>query len=1475
MRRRGRNELLRRVEDGTPGPTALPPDVGLSRTSAAMAEPQQLDGVRVEEVAPEAHRGPAPVPTIGHTISRPATASAALVPPPPAGPPVDSRPTAPEEAAAEPETPQPRHGAAGLVQREPDPSVAPGGASPPPAQPADTKSATGTGSTTTITVKPTTRAISAANLTALWAALTRSGTKEAASVQPKLTPAPQYEYDESDTVTKVVVTVIENKEMPQWTEADVQCPPIKAEWSRFYHVLDAHEDRHLAIDQKHFANVHTKLLGKKKEDAWLALDAVVDAADKANEAYDQQSGHGVNEGANINTAVQCAPEKVPSSTSREPELLPLPDPVAPVLQAKLEVNQPGDPMEEEADRVADRVVRGEDSEQHPAGSSPAGVQRRCAAPGTCDCERCRAARTGGDVEPVVRGVVGAGRGMPLDPETRDLMESRIGHDFSQVRVHTGAEAARSAANLQAQAYTVGSDVVFGAGKYAPGASDGRRLIAHELTHVVQQGRGGGHPLSPEVRGPMEARFGHDFGAVRVHTDGAAAAATSRLDAKALAIGHHLAFAPGQFAPDSLAGRQLLAHELTHVVQAGRGPSPGRFVSKPGDPAEREATDLGAAALVGPVQSVQPAGAIVHRDPKSAPPTAAPSGGAPKPPPLAGGAMKFDDGDISVLQLRATILDGIKESVLAENKFVGDVFGIRVELTKEELEPGREKVRAACRAKFPDIKRRALRAWTDYKAEYNYRANMPFTDRALWDLAHTNFFGGSTGQSPNPLHRDPGDKIEEIVDNVEGHLKKVDDLLKTNYYMKAAQYLESAEKDSYKASWPLYHWKEQDLKGAENTIAQLEAIKFASDVALVALGGLGGLSMAKTVGTISMGQAIATQGLLIAAKYAAGDKIDWKKEGVTGLVTVILAKFSGVLSNSLAKKLAGSGAVTLGEDMSNKIIAALIVHEGSVVLQTSVDFVYRNNFEAGKKPATWQEFFDALLIRMTDPKGLVLSVLGAAIQSASDFKPGAAPRPSTTDPTTKDAVRERTGTILSKGGPESIGLAKSVITEEKNFYGVRILASERGSWGAAAQSPLEQARQQIIDKVVVDLKAKYPNTTIEKSGGGFVNPYVVKVRSKGAPPGPGSPAPASPMATTGPGPAGGGGAGTGPTTAPAGTGATTGAPGAPDSALKQAWQREAEAAWADLGEHLEGVPFRPWAPLAYAKSLDARAWLELVPDLEGVTPYSAGQYAGMAAKLDEGRFELVRKFGGQGTPDHEGTSEKWILKDKESGQEFLFKPQSGDPKNLVHEMHGVMPGSFMSRARAAYGVGLQMPSATAGAPSVNIVEYKGQYGSLQPWIKGTRSLNQLHSEDPQLATEVVRSPEFKKYKAALDAYDYVINSVDRNPGNVLVKFGPDGKKVEGFLAIDQDISLTPGMRIVGGGAKAMGAPAKISRATYNELLGMKANEAAIKDGLTLTLNPELKGDRSAKIDGIFERLDTMLKGYDAKQKKEGQDSIFLD
>ncbi len=92
---------------------------------------------------------------------------------------------------------------------------------------------------------------------------------------------------------------------------------------------------------------------------------------------------------------------------------------------------------------------------------------------------------GTEVPPIVHEVLRS-PGQPLDPATRAFFEPRFGHDFSQVRVHTDARAAESARAVNALAYTVGRDVVFGTEQYSPGTVGGRKVLAHELAHTIQQ-----------------------------------------------------------------------------------------------------------------------------------------------------------------------------------------------------------------------------------------------------------------------------------------------------------------------------------------------------------------------------------------------------------------------------------------------------------------------------------------------------------------------------------------------------------------------------------------------------------------------------------------------------------------------------------------------------------------------------------------------------------------------------------------------------------------------------------------------------------------------------------------------------------------------------------------------------------------------------------------------------------------------------
>ena len=107
-----------------------------------------------------------------------------------------------------------------------------------------------------------------------------------------------------------------------------------------------------------------------------------------------------------------------------------------------------------------------------------------------------------EVPPIVHEVLSAS-GEPLDLETRAFMEPRFGHDFSQVRVHSDARAAESARAVNALAYTSGKDIVFREEQYAPGTPLGQHLLAHELTHVVQQEKGNATSLDTDSVGSLD------------------------------------------------------------------------------------------------------------------------------------------------------------------------------------------------------------------------------------------------------------------------------------------------------------------------------------------------------------------------------------------------------------------------------------------------------------------------------------------------------------------------------------------------------------------------------------------------------------------------------------------------------------------------------------------------------------------------------------------------------------------------------------------------------------------------------------------------------------------------------------------------------------------------------------------------------------------------------------------------------------
>jgi hypothetical protein len=182
---------------------------------------------------------------------------------------------------------------------------------------------------------------------------------------------------------------------------------------------------------------------------------------------------------------------------------------AAVVQRTVTVNEPGDAYEREADAVADAVMRADHGGASRPTISPVTVQRKCAA---CEEEEAlqrqplpgegMSAPRGGEMASSLPASLQASRGggQPLRDETRGWMESRFGTAFDQVRVHTDTRAVQLSRKLDAQAFTHGADIYFDAGNYNPGSRPGKRLLAHELTHVVQQGAGPRHLQRATTRG---------------------------------------------------------------------------------------------------------------------------------------------------------------------------------------------------------------------------------------------------------------------------------------------------------------------------------------------------------------------------------------------------------------------------------------------------------------------------------------------------------------------------------------------------------------------------------------------------------------------------------------------------------------------------------------------------------------------------------------------------------------------------------------------------------------------------------------------------------------------------------------------------------------------------------------------------------------------------------------------------------------
>jgi hypothetical protein len=167
-----------------------------------------------------------------------------------------------------------------------------------------------------------------------------------------------------------------------------------------------------------------------------------------------------------------------------------PEKAIPFIQPKLTINQPNDVYEQEADAMADKVMRMEQPGVELKQLPITAVQRKCK---HCEADEKKMQRKEIDgkettADNSLESYVGSlsSGGQPLPNEVRNFYEPRFGYDFSNVKVHTDTIAAKSAQSINALAYTSGSNIVFNNGQYSSATDSGKRLLGHELTHVVQQ-----------------------------------------------------------------------------------------------------------------------------------------------------------------------------------------------------------------------------------------------------------------------------------------------------------------------------------------------------------------------------------------------------------------------------------------------------------------------------------------------------------------------------------------------------------------------------------------------------------------------------------------------------------------------------------------------------------------------------------------------------------------------------------------------------------------------------------------------------------------------------------------------------------------------------------------------------------------------------------------------------------------------------
>jgi hypothetical protein len=390
---------------------------------------------------------------------------------------------------------------------------------------------------------------------------------------------------------------------------------------------------------------------------------------------------------------------------------------------------------------------------------------------------------------------------------------------------------------------------------------------------------------------------------------------------------------------------------------------------------------------------------------------------------------------------------------------------------------------------------------------------------------------------------------------------------------------------------------------------------------------------------------------------------------------------------------------------------------------------------------------------------------------------------------------------------------------------------------------------------------------------------------------------------GPAPAGGAQGGT---RVPSGTSAPAGAPGVLGGGFHPPMElpdgvKQALAA----SDELRSAPQAAFGGVSAAAGADATIHLgDAVAPFGPMSLEQAGYYTARGLQVPEYGGLFLTANNTRFTPDADmsakflgkGSSGKLILKDTSNpNQLYMFKPAGAEAR--VSDAYVVQPGTYFIRGRAAYDIALDLPTISADVVPMAVVVYEGRVGSLQPFVKNSENLADLSKGvannkniTPDMAKQMFKeiwetNPQFARFRENIRAYDHIINNPDRNLGNFLVELNED-LSVKRFLAIDQDLALTPGARTIQNPLKEhipRGAPTpyvnmpggleqqylgKISKTMYDEMLLMRVNAESVKESLQ-----KIYGLSQAAADGVIARLDEVLKDYNLRLKTMKPEDVF--